>query len=100
MAKRPMTVREMKTAKKQQEKVGTITVSNISNQAYKIHLKPPIINGKKVDFYVGAQDINMIPGRTHSFKKDRLWMQQIDRLKKQRLLSIISDSDLNKKEEA
>ena len=86
---RPKTVREMQADQKKREKSGEITISNCSKQLVPIHLNAP----KGVDFYVGAQDYRLYPGKMFTFKKDRLRMQQVERLQKQGMIQIIFDSD-------
>jgi hypothetical protein len=90
MANRPKTMREMQADKaaKQQLSVATITVTNISKQLIKVHLNAP----KGVDFYVGAQDISLTPGQTFTFKKNRVRLDQITNLRKQRKLSLVSET--------
>ena len=87
--KRPKTVRETQAEKAKKQGIGTVTLYNCSKQMVPIHLDAP----KGVDFYVGAQDIRLLPGQTHKFKKDRLRMPQVERLQKQRMIRIIYDSD-------
>jgi hypothetical protein len=87
---RPKTMREISAEKKKE--AGVITVSNISRQMIPIHLNPPIVNGKKLDFYVGAQDIHLKIGQTFTFRKDRIRRPQLDRLKKMGKISIISET--------
>lgn len=90
MADRPKTIREMQAEKaaKQQASTSTITVTNISKQLIKVHLNPP----KGVDFYVGAQDINLTPGQTFTFKKNRVRLDQITNLRKNKKLALVSET--------
>jgi len=92
--KRPLSIREIQAAKSQQHEVGTLLISNISKQKLNIHLRPPVINGKRMDFYVGAQDIALIPGQSYPFKKDRLWMEQVNRLRQEGKVAVLADSDI------
>jgi hypothetical protein len=87
---RPKTMREISAEKKKE--TGTITVTNISKQMVPIHLDSPIVNGKKLDFYVGAQDIHLKIGQTFTFRKDRIRRPQLDRLKKMGKIQIISET--------
>ena len=89
MANRPRTIREAQSAKTKSAKSAEMTLLNISNQLIKIHLRAP----KKVDFYVGAQDVSLIPGQSYTFKKNRLWLEQVERLQKQRSISVVSDTE-------
>jgi hypothetical protein len=95
--KRPMTVREMQAAKQKMDR-GTITIYNCSKQMVPIHLDAP----KGVDFYVGATDVRLKPGQTHKFKKNRIRMPQIERLRKQGFVQVLHDSEkyAEKKEQA
>ena len=92
MATRPKTMREISAEKKNRKDIPTITISNISKQLIKIHLDPPIVNGKKLDFYVGAQDIELKRNQTHTFRKDRIRMDQVTRLQKMGYVSIVHDN--------
>lgn len=85
---RPKTMREMQAEKK--PKVGRIRVLNISKQLIKINLKPP---NRKVDWYIGTQDVDIRPGKDATLQKDRVQMPQIERLCKQGHISVIYDSD-------
>jgi len=87
--KRPQTVREVQAEKQKKKEIGTVTVYNCSKQLVPIHLNAP----KGMDFYIGAQDYRLYPGRKFTFRKDRLRMQQIERLQKQRMIQVINDSD-------
>jgi hypothetical protein len=89
LAKRPQTIREIQAEKAKQQDQGTMILYNCSRQVISIHLDPP----KGVDFYVGAQDIRLKPKQTHTFKRDRLRIPQIDRLRKQGMLEVIHDSE-------
>ena len=86
---RPKTIREVQAEKQQEVQQGRQTILNISHQLIKIHLRAP----KKVDFYYGAQDISLRPGQSFAFPKSRLWAGQIERLRKQRQVSVVSDSE-------
>ena len=90
MAKRPQTIREIQAAKKSKEEVGTITITNCSNppQMISIHLDAP----EGVDFYVGAQDIRLLPRQSHQFRKDRIRPAQIERLQKQKMVRVVSST--------
>ena len=87
---RPQTTKEIRAEKHKES--GTVTITNISKQMIPIHLDAPIINGKKLDFYVGAQDIHLKIGQTFTFRKDRIRRPQLDRLKKMGKISIISET--------
>jgi hypothetical protein len=84
MMKRPATVKEIQSAQPKSE--GRVRILNISQQLIKIHLKPPT----GVDFYLGAQDVCLGPNKSYTFKRDRLWMEQVTRLEKQGKLQILS----------
>ena len=94
MATRPRTIREMQADKEKETISPTMTIQNICKQLIKIHLRPPEKNGKKVDFFVGAEDINLNPLQTHVFKKSRLWLGQVDRLQKTRKIVVLKDSEV------
>jgi len=79
MAKRPKTVKEIQAGKKQDENDDEVMISNCSKQLISIHLDAP----SGVDFYIGAQDYRLRPGQSFKFKKSRLRMPQVDRLRKQ-----------------
>lgn len=85
---RPKTMQEIR---QQQVEVnpGEMMIYNCCRQLIKVHLRAPA----GVDFYLGAQDINLRPGQTAKFKKNRLWLEQIGRLCKQGKLQVLSDSD-------
>jgi hypothetical protein len=100
MATRPKTVREMQVEKKREAKQGEVQIINISKQLIKIHLRPPIVNGKQLDFFIGAQDINLTPNQMHIFKKGRLRMDQVNRLQKMRKISVVWDTDIDIQEES
>ena len=87
MATRPKTMKEIRA--QTEEVSGEMMIYNCCKQLIKVHLKPP----KGVDFYMGAQDIDVKPGQTAKFKKNRLWLQQVERLCKQGKLQVLSDSD-------
>ena len=92
MANRPKTVSEVQAekAKEKQDTENRLTVANVSKQLIKIHLKQP----PGVDFFIGAQDIELKPGQTHAFRKSRLIEKQIMRLQKQGFIRVVSDTDL------
>ncbi len=89
---RPQTIREMQSEKKGRITKASITVLNISNQLIKIHLDPPTIKGKKLDFYVAAQDFNLTPGQKYEFPANRIRMEQVLRLQKMQKVSIINEN--------
>ena len=93
MADKPQTVRELQKQKEQEaaKTRATLTIQNISKQRIPIHTRPP----QGVDFYMGAQDVQLDPGNTYTFPKHRLWDTQIDRLCKRKMISIISDTSKN-----
>jgi hypothetical protein len=88
--KRPLTVKQIQAAKKKEDDKGEVVIMNISGQLVPIHQRAP----KGVDFYFGAEDIRLRPNERHTFKKSRLWMSQIDKLRKQRKIQIIYDSEV------
>lgn len=94
--KRPMTVREMQAAKKKKTDRGTITIYNDSKQMVPIHLDAP----EGVDFYVGAQDVRLKPGQTYKFRKNRIRMEQITRLRKQGFIQVLHDSEAHEEKKA
>jgi hypothetical protein len=79
MAKRPKTIKEIQAGKRRDEDDEEIMISNCSKQLISIHLDAP----PDVDFYIGAQDYRLRPGQSFKFKKSRLRMPQVDRLRKQ-----------------
>jgi len=85
-------------AEKEQDKTkdqARVTITNIGKQLIKIHLNAP----KGVDFYIGAEDKDLYPGCTFTFKKHRLRMPQIERLQKMRQIQIISDTERSQEED-
>lgn len=89
MANRPRTIREIQADRSKTKSVAEMTVLNISKQLIIIHQRPP----KGVDFYIGAQDVRLKPGQSFTFKKNRLWTEQVERLQKQQKVSVIVDTD-------
>jgi hypothetical protein len=89
MVKRPPTMREIQAAKEKPD-VKKYTVQNISKQLVKIHLQPKIRDGKRDDFYVGAEDVNLFPTKIVELREDRVWKEQLDRLAKKRQIKILS----------
>ena len=87
MAKRPPTQKEIRERKAPRDR-ETITIHNISKQLIPIHCK----HAPGSDFYYGARDVNLHPGKIVTLPKSRLWTSQISRLQKRRMISIISDS--------
>lgn len=89
MANRPRTIREMQTERQKVRTASEVTILNISQQLITIHQRAP----KGVDFYIGAQDIRLRPNKSHTFKKNLLWMEQVERLAKRQKISIIADTE-------
>jgi|APFre7841882654_1041346.scaffolds.fasta_scaffold36935_1 hypothetical protein len=89
MAMRPKTMREIQAENVAKAGKGEVRILNISKQTIPIHLKPP----KGVDFYVGAQDVRLGAGKSHMFRKSRLWLEQVERLEKQRRIQVLYDSE-------
>jgi hypothetical protein len=90
MVKRPPTMREIQAAKEKPD-VKKYKVQNISKQLIKIHLQPRVRdNGKRDDFYVGAEDVNLYPNKIVELREDRVWKEQLDRLAKKRQIKILS----------
>jgi hypothetical protein len=90
MVKRPPTMREIQAAKEKPD-VKKYKVQNISKQLVKIHLQPRVRdNGKRDDFYVGAEDVNLYPNKIVELREDRVWKEQLDRLAKKRQIKILS----------
>ena len=83
---RAKTVREMQVEAAKES--GEMNIQNISNQVIPIHMRPP----KDIDFYLGAQDVRLHPNKNKTFKKSRLWLEQIERLQKQRKIQVLSDT--------
>jgi hypothetical protein len=84
-ASRPLTIRETQAAKRVKVSASPeLTITNISNQLIAIHQRPP----KGVDFYLGAEDIRLRPNQSHKFRKNRLWMEQVERLSQQHRISV------------
>jgi hypothetical protein len=89
--KRPPTMRELQARKREKVDVRHIKIQNISNQLVKIHLQPKLKeNGKREDFYVGAEDINLHPNKMVEVREDRTWKSQLDRLQKKRKIKVFS----------
>lgn len=82
MAKRPKTVKEIQNKKQHTENNEEITIINCSKQLVPIHVNAP----EGVDFYIGAQDYRLGPGQSCKFKRARLRIEQVDRLRKQGLI--------------
>jgi len=90
MVKRPPTMREIQAAKEKPD-VKKYKVQNISKQLVKIHLQPRVRdNGKRDDFYVGAEDVNLYPNKIVELREDRVWKEQLDRLAKKRQIKILN----------
>jgi hypothetical protein len=85
--KRPLTVREMQN--KKEINSGRVRLLNTSKQLIKIHLRAP----EGSDFFLAAQDVSLNPGQSYLFKKDRLWLEQVDRLTKQGKIQKMFDSE-------
>jgi len=87
---KPKTIREIQAEKaaKEARNKSTITIANVSKQLINIHLNPP----PGVDFYIGAEDIQLRPGKYHTFKKYRVRMDQITRLQKTGYIQVISET--------
>jgi hypothetical protein len=90
---RPKTMREIQAEKASSVGKAEVRILNISKQVIPIHLRPP----SGVDFYVGAEDVRLYPGKSKMFKKHRLWLPQVDRLKKQQKVQVVYDSDVAEK---
>lgn len=90
---RPKTIREIQSQKVEGDK-STITINNVSKQMIPIHLNPP----KGVDFYVGAQDIRLRPGQTHTLKLSRVRIKQVERLQKMGKIQVINKTQLESTE--
>lgn len=86
---RPRTIREIQSQKVDGDK-STITVYNTSKQLIAISLNPP----KGVDFYVGAQDIRLRPGQTHTLKLSRVRIKQVERLQKMGKIQVINKTQI------
>ena len=78
MAKRPLTQRELRKAKKQRENEDYIMIYNTSKQLIPIQLKPPL----GVDFFQGEQTINLYRGKSGRFPMSRLRGEQLQNLQK------------------
>jgi len=90
MVKRPPTMREIQAAKEKPD-VKKYKVQNISKQLVKIHLQPRVRdNGKRDDFYVGAEDVNLYPNKIVELREDRVWKEQLNRLAKKRQIKILN----------
>lgn len=88
---KPKSLKEVQVEKERERirEQNRVTITNISKQLIKIHYNAP----KGVDFYIGAEDKDLYPGYTYTFKKHRLRMAQIERLQKMRKIQIISDTE-------
>lgn len=94
---KPKSLKEV-AAEKEKDRIreqNRITITNISKQLIKIHQDAP----KGVDFYIGAEDKDLFPGRTYTFKKHRLRMPQIERLQKMGKIQVISDTEKSQEED-
>ena len=90
MVKRPPTMREIQATKEKPE-VKKYKIENICKQLVKIHLQPRVRdNGKRDDFYVGAEDVNLYPNKIVELREDRVWKEQLIRLAKKRQIKILS----------
>lgn len=87
--KRPLTVREMQAKKQKKQNSDYVTIYNRCKQMIPIHLNAP----EGIDFYFGAQDYRLGPGKTYKFPKSRLRMDQINRLCQQGMLQVLHDSE-------
>jgi hypothetical protein len=95
MVKRPPTMREIQAAKEKPE-VKNYIIQNICKQLVKIHQKPRMRdNGKREDFYVGAEDVNLYPNKIVELREDRVWKEQLDRLAKKRQIKVLSKPATN-----
>jgi len=95
MVKRPPTMREIQAAKEKPE-VKNYVIQNICKQLVKIHQKPRMRdNGKREDFYVGAEDVNLYPNKIVELREDRVWKEQLDRLAKKRQIKVLSKPATN-----
>ena len=97
MAKdRPLTQREILKAKQDaQASKSTNTkeylwVLNKTKQSIPIQLRSPIDpqTGKRIDFILGEQTIYLKSGERQRFPKDRLYMNQIQNLQKDRRIKV------------
>ena len=86
--KRPLTQKEIRARRKPRDS-ETITIINTSPQLIRIHCRP----APNQDFYYGARDVDLFPGKRVTLPKSRLWTTQISRLRKRGMISIISDSE-------
>lgn len=88
-------MREIQAAKEKPE-VKNYVIQNICKQLVKIHQKPRMRdNGKREDFYVGAEDVNLYPNKIVELREDRVWKEQLDRLAKKRQIKVLSKPATN-----
>lgn len=87
--KRPMSQREIQTAKIKANKTEWITLYNrLPKQSIQIQLKAP----QGVDFYLGEQSVYIPVGQTAKFPVNRLYKEQIVNHQKAGRISIVSGS--------
>ena len=67
---------------------GITNIQNVSKQSIRIHLRPTKAGG----FFVSAQDVNLKPGVLFKFQNSRLWEDQINTLRKNGHIKVISRS--------
>jgi hypothetical protein len=82
--KRPLTQREIKKRKQAAVDEPEQTVMNISAQTIGIQLSKP--GG---DFYIHEQTIRVKPGGSHRDKVSKFNRNQIDNLKKKRIIKVV-----------
>lgn len=87
--KRPMSQREIQTAKIKANKTEWVTLYNrLPKQAVQIQLRAPA----GVDFYLGEQSVYIPKGQTAKFPVNRLYKEQIVNHQKAGRISIVSGS--------
>ena len=82
--KRPLTQREIKKSRQAKVDEPEQTVMNVSTQTIGIQISKP--DG---DFYIHEQTINVKPGGSFRDKISKFNRNQIDNLKKKRIIKVV-----------
>ena len=89
--KRPLTQRELRALKQNQQKSDSekvVIINRSKNQTVPIQLKAPA----GVDWFVGEQTIMLYPQRQARFPKHRLYSAQIENHQKHGRIQVIKSS--------
>lgn len=94
VSRRPLSIRERQNREQNKEEVVLARITNTSKQMVPIHLRPPIgRNGKRIDFYFGAEDKRLSPNKSIVVDLSRTYDSQITRLKQKKMISVIIEQD-------